>query len=73
MPLPPGHRANFETLLLAAKSGDLALLDCRERTTGTPLPVLCAANRYGDDSVEFVPLAMLFNDNPYEVIDPPQA
>ena len=71
MPLLPGHRANFDTLLLAAKSGDLALLDCRQRATGTQLPVLCAANRYGDGSVTFVPLAMLFNDNPYEVIDPP--
>ena len=73
MPLLPGHKANFETLLLAATAGDLALMDCRQRTTGAPIPVLCAANRHDDGSIEFVPLAMLFNDNPYELVDPPQA
>jgi hypothetical protein len=72
MPLLQGHKAHFETLLRAAGAGDLALMDCTQRKSGLPVPVLCAANRFDDGSIAFVPLAMLFDDNPYELVDPPQ-
>ena len=72
MALAPEHQANFATLVRAAQAGDLALLDCQERAGEKPLPVLCAANRNLDGSIEFVPLAILFCDNPYEWIDPPR-
>jgi len=72
MTLLPGQKANFETLLRAALAGDLALLDCRSVTSGGDVPVICAANRRSDGSVEFVPLATLFPDSPYETLIPPE-
>ena len=71
MTLQPGYKANFETLLRAAAAGDLALLDCHSVASGAEMPVICAANRSPDGGVEFVPLATLFQDNPYETVSPP--
>lgn len=71
MPLLAGHQANFETMLRAAGSGDLALLECHELGSGAPVAVICAANRLSDGGAEFVPLATLFDDNPYERLMPP--
>ena len=71
MSLLPGHRTNFDTLRRAALSNDLALMDCRHRDTGEPIAVLCAANRLSRGEIDFVPLAMLFNNNPYDFLVPP--
>jgi len=71
MALLSGYRANFETLQRAFQNGDVALMECELATTGEPVAVVCAANRYEDGSVEFAPFAMLFNDNPYEIVIPP--
>ena len=73
MSLLPGHRTNFDTLRQAALNNDLALMDCRHRDTGEPIAVLCAANRLPRGEIGFVPLAMLFNDNPYDFLVPPTA
>jgi hypothetical protein len=35
MAIPDGHRANFNTLLRAAQSGDLALLECADARSGS--------------------------------------
>ncbi len=71
MSLLPGHRTNFDTLRQAALNNDLALMDCRHRDTGEPIAVLCAANRLLRGEIGFVPLAMLFNDNPFDFLVPP--
>ena len=71
MALPPGSKANFNTLLRAARAGDLALLECRAIPGGEPISVICAANRLPEEGVEFVPLARLFDGNPYETVTPP--
>jgi hypothetical protein len=42
MTIPEYARANFNTLLRAAASGDLALLDCADAVTGEPRYFLCA-------------------------------
>ncbi len=73
MSLLPGHRSNFDTLRQAALNNDLALMDCRHRDTGEPIAVLCAANRLSRGEIDFVPLAMLFNNNPYDFLVPPTA
>jgi len=65
-----GDKQNFDTLRRAMLAGDAALLECQLVTTGSPVAVICAANRLGGGA-EFVPLAMLFNDNPYRAINPP--
>ena len=72
MALSLGSRANFETLQQAFLNGDAALMECQLAATGEPVAVVCAANRQDDGSVDFAPFAMLFNDNPYELLNPPK-
>ena len=72
MALPIGHRQNFETLQHAFAAGDVALMECQLAGTGEEVAVVCAASRQEDGSVEFAPFAMLFNGNPYEMLNPPK-
>ena len=72
MALLPGYRANFDALQRAFQNGDVALMECQLAATGEPVAVVCAANRHDDGSVEFAPFAMLFNANPYELLNPPK-
>ena len=71
MPLLAGHKANFDTLREAFLAGDAALMDCQLAATGEEVAVICAATRLPDGEVEFAPFAMLFNDNPYKLVNPP--
>lgn len=64
------HVKNFKTLMTASDHGDVALMDCRLRATGEPVAVICAINQQGDE-FQFVPFALMFNGNPYELVDPP--
>jgi hypothetical protein len=72
MALSSGYKANFDTLQQAFRNGDVAMMECELVATGEPVAVVCAANRQEDGSVEFAPFAMLFNDNPYELLSPPK-
>ena len=71
MALPLGHRRNFETLQRAFAEDDAALMECELAATGEVVPVICAAHRLPNGEIEFVPFGMLFNDNPYELLNPP--
>ena len=71
MALAVGHTANFETLSGAFEAGDVALMECELRATGEEAAVICAANRLANGEIEFVPFAMFFNGNPYELLNPP--
>ena len=70
MAIASGHRTNFNTLIEAFENGDVALLDCELKATGEQVAVIVAANRVNDE-IDFVPFAMLFNGNPYEMLNPP--
>ena len=72
MAIAPGHRTNFDTLKKAFDAGDVALMECQLAATGEAVAVLCAANRLPDGDVEFAPFGMLFNQNPYEILNPPK-
>ena len=48
-----------------------ALCEAVLAVAGEPVAVVCATNRQGDGSVEFAPFGMLFNGNPYELVNPP--
>lgn len=71
MAIPKGHKRNFNTLLEAVKAGRVALMECQLAATGETVAVICAANGLPDGGVEFAPFAMLFNDNPYKLVNPP--
>jgi hypothetical protein len=40
--LRKGDKANFETLMRAAESGDLALMEVRKRSDGKTVAAVCA-------------------------------
>ncbi len=68
--LATGHRQNFDTLQQAFCRGDAALLECRLIATGERVPVIVAVNQVAGE-FEFVPFALMFDNNPYELLDPP--
>jgi hypothetical protein len=71
MALAKGHKLNFNTLADAFDAGRVALMECQLAATGEAVAVICAANRLPDGEIEFAPFAMLFNDNPYKMVNPP--
>ena len=72
MSIPDYARANFNTLLRAAASGDLALVECADTATGEPRYVLCAVGRDGCNFV-MTPFGHLVPGNPVEAYLPPEA
>lgn len=72
MSLSVAYKQNFDTLRRAVLAGDTALMECQLVATGEIVAVVCAANRLAGGGAEFVPLAMLFADDPYHAINPPK-
>jgi len=70
MAIPDHARANFETLLQAARAGDLALMECTEASSGETRYVLCAVGRDGEAYL-MTPFGHLAPGNPYEAYVPP--
>lgn len=74
MAIPDPIKTNFHTLGKAFDNGDVVLLECRDRDTGTPAYAICAinllrkANRKPE--IEMVPLGLMFNTDPYEILIP---
>ena len=65
-----GHKANFETLKKAFKNKAVALMECTDAETGKPVIAVCAINTVNGE-YEFIPLANMFDGNPYEELNPP--
>ena len=70
--LSDAHKANFNTVVRAVQSGNAVLMECQLVSTGKPVPVICAVNHLANGEIEFVPLAVLFDCNPYLAVDPPR-
>jgi hypothetical protein len=70
-PIAEYHKANFETLIHAITEEHVCLVDCQDRQTEAQTIVICAINLGKDGEYRLVPLARLFDDNPYEVLNPP--
>ena len=66
------QKPNFESIKRAFENGDVALLECQLKSTGETVAVITAVNREGAE-FGFVPFAMMFNGNPYEILNPPSA
>lgn len=64
--LAPYH-ANYETLKRACKNGDLGLMHCTWKRTGSPVAVLVAREKV-EGGYNMVPLGMMFVANPYELV-----
>jgi len=72
MSIPDYACANFNTLLRAAASGDLALVECADTATGEPRYVLCAVGRDGCNFV-MTPFGHPRAGQPFEAYLPPHA
>ena len=70
MAIPDFARTNFNTLLRAAGSGDLALMKCLDAQSREPRYVLCAVGHEGEQFM-FTPFGHLAPGNPYEAYLPP--
>lgn len=70
MSIPDHARTNFNTLLRAAESGDLALMECTEIASGEPRYVICAVG-FADGQYCFTPFGHLAEGNPFEAYVPP--
>lgn len=70
--IPDGYKSNFNTLQRTFSNGDAALVECTDNRTGAPVFTVCAVQRREDGSIEMVPLAKLFDGNPYEELNPPE-
>lgn len=70
MAIPEAFRRNFSTLLRAAESGDLALVECADIETGEPRYVICAVGRVNGDYV-LTPFGHLHDGNPFGAYRPP--
>lgn len=68
--LNDAYRENLNTILRAAKAGRLALMECQDKHTGKPCAVICAVSDDGD-GVLMVPIARIYDDNPYDHLNPP--
>ena len=66
MALAKGHRKNLDTIIRAATACDLAVLECQDRQTRAPVPVLVAVHQDDGGQFVFTPLARMFTGNPYE-------
>jgi hypothetical protein len=65
-----GYKANLATIQRAAADGRLALVDCQDAATGRTVVVLAAIGFDGGEHT-IVPLAKMFDGNPYEELNPP--
>jgi hypothetical protein len=72
MALTKGYLANFKTLSKAFANKDAGLVECTDVETGKPVMVICAFSHYSaTGEVTTVPLAKLFDGNPYKELVPP--
>jgi Family of unknown function (DUF6117) len=74
MAIPDSIKTNFHTLGKAFEKGDIALLECRDRSTGEPEYAICAINirRQADrePEIEMVAFGLMFSSDPYEALIP---
>ena len=70
MSIPQGHRDNLETLKRVFEDGAAAVMECRVRSTGEVVSVLCAA-QLEDGMYTFTPFCQFFNGDPFDILEPP--
>ena len=70
--LTEGQVLNFETLKRACLDGNLALISAIRKADQKPVALVCAMNKDGEAYMP-APLAVLIEDNPYELFEDPLA
>lgn len=70
MAITADDQEKFDDLCEAAKSGHLALLECKDRATGEYRAVICIVDN-APTAYEVEPLGHLVTGNPFEQYTPP--
>lgn len=67
------QKTNINTIMDAFKHDRVVFVDCIDLRTEQHTAVLCVVNpsQHHDDKLELVPLAQVFNGNPYEYLISP--
>lgn len=71
MAIAVGYQKNLSTIMNAAKHGDLGLMECTDKVTGSPVVVITAFYTDEDGMINAVPLGRMFDGNPYDELNPP--
>jgi len=71
MAIPKGYKANFETMRKAFENGEVCLMECTDAKTGAMVVAVCAVQREADGDFTMIPVAKMFDGNPYEELLPP--
>lgn len=71
--IEPHHKQNFEMLLRAAKNGDLALVDARDKETGETVRLIAAIQSPTEPGGDYliIPIAKMIEEDPFERFDGP--
>lgn len=71
--LRPGDYENLKTIVSAAKSDALGVIRVQIRDSDPPVyaTLIAARNTLDNGDIELVPMARLFDGNPYELFVPP--
>lgn len=65
------HKENFETLCQAYNNGDLVLVPTTRKSDGVKVALVCAISIIEGEELRIVPLAVMIEDNPYELFEDP--
>jgi len=65
------HKDNFDTLQRAMRDGNLALLSAIRKEDQKPVALVCAISTNTDKTFTPVPLAVMIEDNPFELFEDP--
>lgn len=71
MNIQEGYQHNFEQLLRAAKNGDLCIAECFDAETKKPVITVCAIEEESNGEVLLIPMAKMFDGDPFEELLPP--
>lgn len=71
MTIVQGHKQNFDSLMRAFRNGDVCLMECKRKSDGEVLAVICATTFDEDGTMTATPFAAFFNGDPYEMLSPP--
>jgi hypothetical protein len=69
--LRKGDQANFDTLLRAARAGDLALVSAIRKRDQKNVALVCAVERLADGDCNLTPLAITVEGNPFADFEAP--
>ena len=71
MAIQKGCKSTLEMIIIAAKRGDLCLMECTDKITGRAVITICANWIDKEGMYNFTPMAKMFDGNPYDEVKPP--